>query len=514
MSATPYDVVSYACHPLAQTHPARLGALGALLGISPPPVESCRVLELGCGDGSNLIPMASAYPHAAFIGLDLAESSVRRGNEMIGELGMGNITLRAADLLDFPASAGQFDFIIAHGVYSWVPAPVRDKIMSICRDHLSANGIAYISYNALPGCHIRRMLREMMRFHVRRIDSPIKKIEQALSLLNFLDSGSLKDNEAYAALLKKELKQATEKDKSVFYHDDLADLNEPYYFHEFIAHASAHGLQYLGEADVVEMSGALFPQAVRDAIAPNQDVVEREQYLDFLKCRRFRQTLLVRDTLGVARELMPDRLRGLSLSSRLKPDSSAPNLAPGAKESFRVPDRGMITIDLPLAKAVLAQLGEVYPARIRYSNLLTAARNRSGLLAGEENDAATLKILCDSFAVGLVEAYSGPPIFVRHASDKPMASPLARLQLQKGAEFVTSYTHSVIQVPAGISRALIMHLDGNRDRKALVDDLAAWAFANPAPGEPPKEGTEFREMLSQSLESGLEMAGAMGLLLR
>src|SRR5271166_4981750 len=117
MFPTSYDIIAYPSHPFAQTHPAHLAALGALLGVSTAPLERCRVLELGCGDGGNLIPMAMSYPGAAFVGLDLAASVVKHGNELIGELGLGNIALRAADVLDFPADAGEFDFNLAHGLY-------------------------------------------------------------------------------------------------------------------------------------------------------------------------------------------------------------------------------------------------------------------------------------------------------------------------------------------------------------------------------------------------------------
>jgi SAM-dependent methyltransferase len=516
MSTTAYDVVSYPCHPFAQTHPDRLAAIATMMGLSPTPVERCRVLELGCGDGGNLIPMAMTFPGSDFTGLDLAESGVKRGNAWIEELGLRNIALRAADVLDFPADAGEFDYILAHGLFSWVPAAVRDKIMAICRDHLAANGIAYISYNAMPGGHIHRMFREMMRFHVRDIDDPDKKVEQALSLLQFLDAGKAKDAEAYALLLKKELKQMTEKGAAVVIHDDLAEINEPYYFHEFMACATAHGLQYLAEADIVEMSDVPYPPAIRDMAKQmsETDPLLREQYLDFLKCRRFRQTLLVRNNLHVSRRLDPERLRGLSISSQLKPDSPAPSLAKGAKESFRVPNGGTMAIDLPLAKSAILHLGEMDPVPVRFTDLMAAARNRAGMPGGNDDESPVLEMLCQVYSVGLVDIHAAGPCFVRRAGEKPTASPLARLQLKKGMELVTSYRYRIIRVEAGLSRELIMRLDGTRDRKALLDDLTAWALANPASGQPPMEAAELRELFLRRLEPGLDSVGAMGLLLK
>jgi methyltransferase-like protein len=316
-------------------------------------------------------------------------------------------------------------------------------------------------------------------------------------------------------LLKKELKQIMEKDRAALFHDDLAEINQPYYFHEFMAHATEHGLQYLAEAEIVEMSDVPYPPEIRDMAKQmnESDPLLREQYLDFLKCRRFRQTLLVRNNLHVSRRLDPERLRGLSISSQLKPDSPAPNLAKGAKESFRVPNGGRMAIDLPLAKSAILHLGEMYPVPVRFCDLMAAARDREGIPASDEDESQVLGMLCQVYSVGLIEIHAAAPSFVRHAGEKPTASPLARLQLQKGIELVTSYRHRIIHVEAGLSRELILRLDGTRDRKALFDDLTAWALANPAPGQPPLAAAEVRELFLQRLEPGLDNVGAMGLLL-
>ena len=94
---TPYDRVPYPGLPFAQTHPDRLATLAILFGLAPAPVTGCRVLELGCGDGGNLIPMAFEQPGSEFLGIDLARSGIEQGRRAIESLGLPNIRLEQAD---------------------------------------------------------------------------------------------------------------------------------------------------------------------------------------------------------------------------------------------------------------------------------------------------------------------------------------------------------------------------------------------------------------------------------
>ena len=189
VAQTEYDAVVYPSGLYPQTHPNRLATNATLLGLDPAPVEKCRVLEIGCGDGTNLLTMAFSLPESRFLGIDLAADPIRRGNQLIEKLGLNNVTLRQMDVLAAPDDLGVFDYIIAHGVYSWVPAEVREKIMAICGRHLSEQGLAYISYNAYPGNHLRDLVRRMMRFHADRFDTPADKVRQARALVKFAAGG-------------------------------------------------------------------------------------------------------------------------------------------------------------------------------------------------------------------------------------------------------------------------------------------------------------------------------------
>ncbi|MEO8027023.1 MAG: class I SAM-dependent methyltransferase, partial [Bryobacteraceae bacterium] len=133
MPANTYDAIPYINTPYSQTHPSRLHVLGRLHGIDTPPVETCRVLELGASEGLNLIGMAVVLPRAQFTGVELAELPVANGNRVISDLGLANVRLLQMNLLDLEGSFGEFDYIIAHGLYAWTPPIIRERILSIVR---------------------------------------------------------------------------------------------------------------------------------------------------------------------------------------------------------------------------------------------------------------------------------------------------------------------------------------------------------------------------------------------
>jgi SAM-dependent methyltransferase len=186
--ADPYDLVPYPSVPFPQTHPDRLATVGRLYGLETVPPERCRYLELGCGSGMNLLSMAALLPEAQFLGIDLAAEPIAIAQRHVRELGLRNLIFLQGDITTIATTGdlGAFDYIAAHGVYSWVPEPVRAALLALCARHLSAHGVAYISYNTQPGCHMRQMAWEMMRFHVRAIEAPKERLDQGLALIKFI----------------------------------------------------------------------------------------------------------------------------------------------------------------------------------------------------------------------------------------------------------------------------------------------------------------------------------------
>src|SRR5262245_21611853 len=191
---TAYDEFAYPSQVFPQTHPNRLAVIARLLGMAPAAPARCRVLEVGCGDAGNLIALALGSPDAHFVGFDLAPSAIEQGQSIIDELGLKNVEICQADLMTFEP-AEPFDYVIAHGFLSWVPPPVQERLMEVCRKALAPQGVALISYNTYPGFHARRMLREMMLFHSAGAESPRAKIDRSRGLLHLLLQGVVRNDD-------------------------------------------------------------------------------------------------------------------------------------------------------------------------------------------------------------------------------------------------------------------------------------------------------------------------------
>ena len=206
-AANPYDQIPYLGRAHADTHPDRLATLATLLGLQPARLDRCRGLELGCANGRNLLPMAVALPNARFIGLDLSARQIADGQAAVAELGLANLVLRQTDLAEVDLSYGQFDYILAHGVFSWVDATRQDRLLAICHDNLSEAGVAYVSYNVFPGWHDKLKIREMLLHQVRGFADPRTRLRKSREFLNLLadavaPAGS--DPGPYAAHLRAE----------------------------------------------------------------------------------------------------------------------------------------------------------------------------------------------------------------------------------------------------------------------------------------------------------------------
>lgn len=518
-----YDEIPYESHAFAQSHPDRLAVMATLFGLSPTPVARCRVLELGCAAGGNLIPMAWHLPQSTFVGLDLSSRQVRDGGEVIEKLGLDNIQLHAMDITQVDRRLGRFDYIICHGVYSWVPEPVQQAILRICHDHLEPEGIAYISYNTYPGWRMRQMIRDMMLYHARQFGTPQQQLDGARTLIAFLDANVAKNN-AYGLLLEQELAILEEAGDYYLLHDHMEKVNLPCYFHEFVERAVGQGLAYLGEADLGSMLLETFPDEVKRQLSLlSSDRVHLEQYLDFLHNRQFRQTLLVHASALRVQAPQPLQLRHLLISGELAREDDAAAIQGGDPVRFTTQGGAMVTSADPLVKAALVLLGERFPESMGLDALYRAALAHLGRQPEPAREIANLRILGEALlefhAAGAVElhSYDGYPFSkTQDSATWPQATPLAKVYAQRNA-MVAGRWHETVNLGLLGQRALLM-MDGRHAipqiKEALLDIVRRDNLVlSSAEGREARTSEEQGEIIDVFLREFLELCRHNGLLL-
>ena len=533
--AQSYDEVPYPSVPKPETYPGRLEVLAKLFGMNPAPIEHCRVLELGCADGGNIIPLAESFPHSEFTGIDLGLQQLSNGQRLAQTLGLNNISLRHGNILDAGPELGQFDYIITYGIFSWVPREVQDKILELSSRNLAPHGIAYISYNTYPGWRMREGLRDLMLYHTRDMESEglRARAQESRSILAFVReavaelSGSLKttlDLNAYALALKREQELLTDRPDVYLVHEFLERYNEPIYFHEFASRAGGHGLQYLAEAEYSLMHTINFPTHIATALQQlGRDIVETEQYMDFVRNRTFRQTLLCHADIALNRDLKPETLYGFHISSNVQSVSDEVDLHSDAVERFRGRNGAILTVSNPMGKAAMLCLSESWPAAIPFNALVDRSRLRldSNSSPVQSSDTRTRdtralgEMLLRCLTLDLIELHMRPINYAVEAGALPSTTPLARLQSRAGRK-VTSLRHEQVTLDDEVSYQVLRSLDGRQDRRALLEMLmervADGTLTVQAKGEPITDRAEMIRYLDAALNQNLERLARAALL--
>ena len=298
MQQTIYKELGYKSYPFPFTTPAYLEAYGALVGLNTPPAKTARVLELGATYGGNIISQAVHNPEATFVGIELSQDQVEKGNKIISDAKLDNVSLVQGDILNFDETLGTFDYIIAHGFYSWISDEMKDKLLDIISNHLADNGIAYVSYNTYPGWHTMEEVRQLMLFANRGHDELTHK-EKVLrgktvgSLVGsqILNYDNLKErNSKFLGALR----SVMQKDDYYVGHDHLEPHNDPCYFYQFNDHLKAHNLSYVCDADLTLSMVCTYDESIADKLeklAPNSQA-DQEQYLDFMLDTPFRKSII------------------------------------------------------------------------------------------------------------------------------------------------------------------------------------------------------------------------------
>lgn len=461
-TALKYDLLPYQSKPFAQSQPARLGALARLFGLAAAPLATARVLELGCASDGNIIPLAFRYPAATFVGIDLARTQVAAGRSRIAELELHNIEIHCQSFTEISDELGQFDYVVCHGVYSWVPALVQDAIMRIVRARLSPVGVACISYNVLPGWRMMQPLRDAFLLEIPDHVDSLGRVARARELLDFLSKSS-PDKGPYGDMIRQWATRLKDLPDDYIAHEFLEETNAPSTLREFVNGAAAHGLGYLGECELSSMIldnyGSEVAEQVRARTSNN--LIESEQYLDLLSGRTFRQSLLVSsERLATAnRSLSSLSLVGLHYlsSAGLKVD--------------RKQQQGVVTdaVGRTLTSDSTAVIAGIERLIARFPASSTLDQCAGDCEPAERESLA--EALYQMVIAGMLHLLSEPVDAEPAVSDKPCAIPLARADAVAGRNTTTNNRHESVSLDSA-ALVLLPAIDGTRDHAALADVLA------------------------------------------
>ena len=467
----PYQAIPYTSHSFPETHPEQLAALAQLFGVTAPDPLQGRLLELGCASGGNLIPLAWYLPNAQLVGVELSPSQAEAGRRRIQALGLDNCEILTGDATTLDLGNQGFDYVVVQGLYSWIPAPARNHLLGQIRRQLRPNGVAYLSFNALPGWRMRGMVRDILRYHVQDETTAQDQLAAARELFPFLQTCLDGLDALSARYLRHELTLLEQAPDSYLYHEFLADINDAQLFSDFVAAARAQGLRYLCNAELRYQLPAMLGDRARTALEAIPDPIERQQYLDFVLNRNFHQALLIPAELPCRPE--PDYQAFGRLAFHA--DLSAPprlELRKARAQPFLGPDGQSHAVTHPLTKAALAGLAEVYPAAVLFPDLEAQAR-RLVQSQGDARLAAQGEHLFGElfklFAEGLVGATPQPGGAMPAPDLCPRASALALDEAAQGR--LVDRRHRTLILDQ-TSAALVAKLDGRHDRTELAQYAA------------------------------------------
>jgi len=465
LSALPggdYNALPYTSMPYAYTQPAHLAAVAALFGLEAPAIERARVLELGSASGGNIIPLAARFPSARFLGVDLAQRHIEDGRKRIAALGLANVQLRQADLTQLSLGDEQFDYVICHGVFSWVPTAAQDAIFRICGTTLATNGVAIVSYNVLPGWHMRKIVRDMCLHHVGKDGPPREREAKARQLLEQI-AESIGGSEPYGHRLRTEAARIARRPASYILGEFLAEDNAPCYFREFVARAGGYGLSYVCEGDLNSSIPQIRNAEVRrrNRMLAGSDPLALEQYIDFFTGRTFRRSILVKTDHGrsIQRSRRFEHLRSLNFAGDFHLEESPGNEAPS---NFKQRRGQIIRVRNPSVRSALIRLARAFPGTLTLKQLTQGSER-------EEN--RVKKAIIEMVVAGHITISILPLCVGRAADERPRVSLLARTEAAEGQAWVTSLQHAPVALQPVVS-ALLPYLDGSNGREKLKHVLA------------------------------------------
>lgn len=497
---TSYDKVPYTMHSFPQLNPSSLAAIGKLFGLQPADPGHCRVLELGCGHGLTPIALAQIYPESEFVGIDLSSKQIEHGKQIVDGAGLKKVQLESMSITDPRLETfGSFDYILCHGVYSWVPAEVQQSILRICAAQLRPHGIALISYNTYPGWGGMQMVRDIALDMADRREDPIDQVRLSAQFIGLVASvASQNKDRPDAALLKRMAQKFARGPASYLLHEFMEEHNSPCYFRDFMERAKQEGLQFVGETSLsraypqVSLGNKAYGAVQRLA----RDRIDIQQLMDYLMNTQFRHTLLTGSNVEVKAKEVLETCKGLGFQAKIRLPKEL-SLAHGVEQEFVVGGH-QIKIHHAYAKALLAELARA-SSPISWDDLWSQTCNRvtqesirfPADFEGDDLEQQVLGAISRLVVRGRITPHMLAANMVRAANvldEKPVATPLTRYQASH-SQNVSNLGVATRPLPPALS-AMLALCDGEHSINSIVEEVRGLIFDGKIPAPKPAKNQD------------------------
>jgi methyltransferase-like protein/2-polyprenyl-3-methyl-5-hydroxy-6-metoxy-1,4-benzoquinol methylase len=475
--AAHYDSVPYEGKAFSQTSISRLAGIAQSAGLTPPPAKTAQVLEIGCGDGGNMLAMATAFPDAHFVGIDASFGQIARAQEVMIGGRVNNAELHCRGVEIPGDDLGCFDYIIAHGVFSWISASERTKLFEMIKSCLAPGGIAYVSYNCYPGWHTIDGLRNLLINHSAGAKTDESRIRSVRNLMRMLEEGIEAGALPKLAHYLPALKSARNDPDWYLFHDLISKYNQPCYFSHFMERAEHHGLRFVAESDPFQMASGQLPAAIRDQLPAGIDPITLGQSIDHFTNAKFRRTILTHSDNTSNRLSAAQRVQGLHIRSKLvrtETKTATRELINAEKVLFKGPFSFSAQGAVEIAALSIASNHRRLPISLNELQIQTASllnEFAAGVHDPANVSADVSKLVAKLVSLGGFIPHSEGVVASSKLGTTPRVSPLALYMTRNNFPWVSSAAHHSVGVDK-TSRFILSRLDGTQSLDQITDELA------------------------------------------
>lgn len=495
------------------SHIARMAAVGRLFGIKTAQPAKAKVLEVGCGVGFQLMASAQLFPNGSFVGIDTSEKHIESAQQIASATGLENVTFtQVSDWDDLPK--GKFDYIVCKNLYSYLNEEQRGRLFKALEAKLEKNGLIFMGYHCLPGWSMHQSLRQMMQMHTNNLEAG-QKVVQARALLKFLAESNQNDS-PYQRYLTATLDGLKNIDDSVIEKEFLSDHNDAVFFKDFVVQAAQHKLGYVGDAEPASMLLDNLSASAKETLASLKlDLYTTEQYMDFIRNRGHRNSLMCHSEVKISREVTIDRIDDLQVKMRgsidsisAEGDNAVFSLASGAKINLA----GKPAVSLFSSLAKYGKRGVA--AKVLVKEIAHQLHQNDASLDEAKLTQDLSSVLLQGYFRALVDFTYGETVVDAQQVQHPKALPLAKWQAERGLNLNTAFLDS-LSADAFINKLLSL-CDGSRDQEALLSELVGAVERSELQlhenNKPVSDKGRVKLVISRLLEPGIQQLAEQGLL--